>query len=233
MDLTTDAFMKGDLRMKKIRRYLSTILITCLIMTVQTTAFGETVDAKDFSGINSGITVESNGGKQKIVETGQMKLEERSIKQNNTLGKTTTYSESYSTVVCIDEEGHVEILDELDIPTQYSTRSSSGNSESNVYWKAYVNINYTVSGSFAKLISVNGSWVQLRGTSTLSGRKVFYNQTPNGGRPVTKYPTSNSFSYATGFSLGKVASMGCNSTVTVNHSSGLSTTLKANVSWSP
>lgn len=142
-------------------------------------------------------------------------------------------SESYEAIIKISSDGQVSLASPLEVYRLYnpiSPYSSTGASEANTFWKAYITMYYYVNSSEACMTSVTGSWVQLRGSATLSNREVFYGMsTPYVS--ATRYPTSNSFSYATGFSPihpGRLNTMGCHSTVDVTLS-GLTTQLMANV----
>ena len=65
----------------------------------------------------------------------------------------------------------------------------------------------------------SGYWTQLRGNSKLKNRKVYYACTLGiTHKSATKKPSSNSFSYNTGFPKKKYGTgsiMGCNSTADV------------------
>lgn len=142
-------------------------------------------------------------------------------------------SESYEAIIKISSDGQVSLASPLEVYQLYnpiSPYASTGASEANTFWKAYITMYYYVNSSEACLTSVTGSWVQLRGSATLSNREVFYGMsTPYVSG--TRYPTSNSFSYATGFSPihpGRLNTMGCHSTVDVTLS-GLTIQLMANV----
>lgn len=100
-----------------------------------------------------------------------------------------------------------------------STYSSSSQTEQNVYWKGSVTITYTADGTYAQFKKVSGYWTQLRGNSKLKNRKVYYACTLGiTHKSATKKPSSNSFSYNTGFPKKKYGTgsiMGCNSTADV------------------
>lgn len=109
--------------------------------------------------------------------------------------------------VTITNDLTVELLDPetFVLPQEssnYSTLSDLTGSatNANTYWKAYITITYSKTSSSVNFSKVDGYWTQLRGTTTLSNRYVFY-----GGNFNTKYvrgsayPTENAFSYDTGF----------------------------------
>lgn len=149
------------------------------------------------------------------------------------IDEVTEQSETYEAIIKITLDGEVSLASPLEVYQLYNPISpcaSTGASEANTFWKAYITMYYYVNSSEACLTQVTGSWVQLRGSATLSNREVFYGMST----PYvydTKYPTSNNFSYATGFSPihpGRLNTMGCHSTVDVTLS-GLTTRLTANV----
>jgi len=182
------------------------------------------------------IIIEDSNGHLKSFNTDAMLLEKSLSKKPSfsewLQGEQTTYTDTYSAIICIDGDGDAEVVDSLDIPSGYSVMTTRGGTSQNVYWKATVEITYTVQNPKAQLTRVSGSWTQLRGTSTLSNRQVYYNQSPYGGNPTTKYPTSNTFGYGTGFSLAKVLDLGCRSTATITRTGG-SFKITASVSWNP
>lgn len=121
-------------------------------------------------------------------------------------------SEAYSVIVEMTPDGTIRTVDQ--IPPQ--TRTTIGGSGQNLYWKGYVNITYTLSGSSCTFSRVDGYWTQLRHTSTLSDRSVYYAVGGKQHKSATKYPTSNNFAYNTGFSaVNPALEVGARSTVYV------------------
>ena len=122
---------------------------------------------------------------------------------------------------------------EDDIDSSINTFSSLENEENNVFWKATVKIVYTISGEYVQLIKVTGSWVQLRGATTLSNRRVYYGQSYLASNSATgsKKPSKNSFSYSTGFKKGRYiynkSVIGANTTATITLSGGSKRTIEA------
>ncbi len=138
-------------------------------------------------------------------------------------------TESYEAIMEIDKEGNVKVVDT--VPSMPRTEASS--SDSNTYWKAYISITYSVNNTTANLTKVSGSWTQLRGNTTLSDRYVYYAiNGGNVGNSGEQRPSSNSFSYNTGFSSissARLYSIGANSRATVTTEAGLKLNLTTNV----
>ncbi len=140
-----------------------------------------------------------------------------------------TITETHEAIVAISKDGKASYVDH--VPPM--TRSESTGADSNTYWKASVTITYSVNASTASLTKVSGYWSQLRGNTTLSGRKVYYAiNAGTSGYSDTKYPTSNTFSYNTGFgslSSARLYSIGANSSATITTEAGLNISITANV----
>lgn len=120
--------------------------------------------------------------------------EKKQISQNE-------FSETYEGIFEIDKENNITLVDS--VPPM--PRSSQESSEENVYWKATVKIVYSISGDTVVLTKVEGSWYQCRGTTVIVYREVSYGQMAlvKNNDSGLKYPTSNSFSYNTGFQAGR------------------------------
>lgn len=112
------------------------------------------------------------------------------------------YSESCECIFRIDESSNISIVDA--VPPV--SRTTQENSDQTVYWKASLKITYTLRGDTVKLTKVEGSWYQLRGTSSITYREVTYGQVylVTNSKSGDKFPTGNSFSYNTGFSAGRI-----------------------------
>lgn len=99
------------------------------------------------------------------------------------------------------------------------SKSTTTQSEQNVWWKGTVSCTYKANGTYATYQNASGTWTQLRGNTTLKNRKVYYACTLGiSYYSGTKYPTSNSFSYNTGFpkkKYGASSILGCNSTADI------------------
>ena len=140
--------------------------------------------------------------------------------------------ETYSGFASITPDGTAEIL------AAYPTTETQ--SEQNVYWKATVSVTYLYDNSYRDLftlLNASGSWVQLRGTSTLANRKVYYALFVGlEGDCATQYPTTNTFSYDANFGPydgGHTTNLGCNSNVDIILQNGLTSSLYANVDVMP
>lgn len=140
-----------------------------------------------------------------------------------------TVTETHEAIIEIDKDGSASYVES--VPPM--TRSDATAADSNTYWKASITITYTVNSSTASLTKVTGYWTQLRGNTTLSNRKVYYAIDAGlTGDSDTKYPTSNSFSYNTGFatfSSNRLYSIGANSSATITTEAGLQLQIVANV----
>lgn len=138
-------------------------------------------------------------------------------------------TETYEAIVAIAADGSVSCVE--NVPPM--TRTDASASDSNTYWKASVTITYSVNSSTASLTRVTGSWTQLRGNTTLSGRSVYYAiNAGTTGYSDTKKPTTNSFAYNTGFptvSSSRLYSIGANTSATVTTEAGLQVKLTTNV----
>lgn len=103
----------------------------------------------------------------------------------------TEQSETYEVIIKITSDGEVSLASPLEVYQLYNPISpctSTGASEANTFWKAYITMYYYVNSSEACLTQVTGSWVQLRGSATISNREVFYGMST----PYvydTRYPT--------------------------------------------
>lgn len=93
-------------------------------------------------------------------------------------------------------------------------------SEENTDWKATVTATYTISGDNVTFSKFSGTWTQLRGTTTLSGRTVCdgIDWGLGGYQSGSKYPAGDSFGYSTGWSavpLHADTRLGGDSSVTI------------------
>lgn len=153
----------------------------------------------------------------------------KSEPQLQAYGDDDSITESYEAILEIDRDGNASVVDH--VPP--ITRAEASSSDSNTYWKATISITYSVNAATANLTRVSGSWVQLRGNTTLSDRYVYYAiNGGNVGNSGEQRPGSNTFSYNTGFnsiSSGRLYSIGANSRATVTTEAGLQLRLETNV----
>ena len=212
---------------KKPAMVLGAALALTMFFASEAFAMGQDADFTDDESVYTGsINIENR-------ETGE--ISEFSMAQLEYKGQMRAYNdddsvtESYEAIVEIDKEGNARVVDEL--PPM--TRSEASASDSNTYWKAYISITYSVNNTTANLTKVSGSWTQLRGNTTLSNRYVYYAiDGGNEGHSGQQWPTSNTFSYNTGFSSissARLYSIGANSRATVTTEAGLNLNLTANV----
>ena len=123
----------------------------------------------------------------------------------------------------------IEIMD----ASTYASSTTDTSSTQNTYWKATVSVTYTDDGTYCTFSKAGASWTQLRGTTTLSNREVYWGYTLGlkaGGK--TEYPTSNSVSYNTGLGALKYGGgslIGCNSSAMITLQSGSTLKLEANI----
>ena len=112
------------------------------------------------------------------------------------------FTESCDCIFKVDSNNVVSIVDSVP-PLPRATLSGTDES---TYWKASIKITYVKSSDTVKLTKVEGSWTKLRGTSSITYREVTYGQVSLVTNNVNgdKYPTSNSFSYNTGFEAGRI-----------------------------
>lgn len=112
------------------------------------------------------------------------------------------FTESCDCIFKVDANNAVSVVDSVP-PLPRTTLSAT---DENTYWKASIKITYVKSGGTVKLTKVEGSWTKLRGTSSITYREVTYGQVRlvENAKSGTKYPTSNSFSYDTGFKAGTI-----------------------------
>ena len=112
------------------------------------------------------------------------------------------FTESCDCIFKIDANNSVSVVDSVP-PCPRATQSATDES---TYWKASIKITYVKSGGTVKLTKVEGSWTKIRGTSSITYREVTYGQVflVENGKSGAKYPTSNSFSYNTGFKAGTI-----------------------------
>lgn len=136
----------------------------------------------------------------------EMTLEKESVAES-TDGKQTIYK-TYS--------GYFTEIDEA---SGQNTRSTTTQTEQTIRWKGSVTITYTTDGTYATYSNASGFWTQLRGESYLKNRVVYYGcQLGVKHYDGTKKPSSNSFSYNTGFprtKYGSGSTIGCNSSVDI------------------
>lgn len=136
--------------------------------------------------------------------------------------------ESYSVLLAINEDAsEVWAVEPKDF-----YRANSSASEENTYWKATISIVYDHGATNTSFSKVYGEWTQLRGTTTLKNRYVYYALGAGSFQVGEKYPSSNSFSYNTGFSSvasNRVSRIGGRSEADVITQAGLSIHLEAEV----
>lgn len=163
-------------------------------------------------------------------EVSEIPMNQKELKVVSSVkGEEGAVTETHEAIIEIDKNGNASYVES--VPPM--TRSDASSSDSNTYWKASITITYSVNSSTASLTKVSGYWTQLRGNTTLSNRRVYYAIDAGiSGYSDTKYPTSNSFSYNTGFaslSSSRLYSIGANSSATVTTEAGLQLQLVTNV----
>lgn len=216
--------------MKKI---LSLLLVAIFAFVSSGSVFADQSQLPHVNGVAT-LSVGPNNNVQ-----GNLTLESRKVTvvpspTASTRSASTTYQveETYSGFASIAPDGTAEILS--------SYPSTSSQSEQNVYWKATVSVTYLHDDStrhYFTLLNASGSWVQLRGTSTLANRTVYYAlNTATGGDSAYQYPTTNTFSYDANFGPydgARETGLGCSSDVDIILQSGLTSSLYANVGVFP
>lgn len=204
--------------MKKIGKRIITLFVSTIVLG----AFGSIpVMANEAPVMTVTITNNSNGDKQ----TTEIPVD--CVPMTRANGEQILEGEVY---VKIPENGS-DGIELMDAARYGSTTDSSSNQ--NIYWKATVSVTYSADDTYCTFSKAGASWTQLRGSSSLSNRKVYWGYTlglKQGGK--TNYPTSNSVSYNTGLGAMKYGNgslLGCNSSVLITLDNGLSMTLEANI----
>lgn len=203
--------------------FLSIVLFAVCKSTVFAKESGSAADAGAYIG-NIQICNEESG------EILEIPMDQTNVKvQSTSDGGDGTVTETHEAIIAIDKDGSASYVES--VPPM--TRSDATAADSNTYWKASITITYSVNSSTASLTKVTGYWTQLRGNTTLSNRRVYYAINAGiSGASDTKYPTSNSFSYLTGFpsfSSSRLYSIGANSSATITTEAGLQLQITANV----
>lgn len=135
----------------------------------------------------NGKNITMNLPEEKIVETFKY------TKGGEKIGTVST-----SVIVKIDSEtNEIEYLEDYDI----MPLDSQDNTNTKSYWKANISINYILTNSYINYKNVSGSWTKLSSNApAITNKEVVYGGMFKDGYPlVTKYPSSNSFSYDTYF----------------------------------
>lgn len=129
--------------------------------------------------------------------------------------ETVTYEASYSVDVyeevpendsAMDDVGYsMDSTDDIAIVPCYTKSNSKADSSGSYRATTTLTYNVTYSGSttYVQLTKVSGGWEKLANGVSGSNRRVTYGSYNQKG---SKYPTSNSFSYNTGFSKDKWSS---------------------------
>lgn len=202
------------------RRYLALLITTILIASFVTLP----VMAREEPTVVS-VSVTNN-------KTGQVK--QARIPVDNKVSVLSSNEEKIllgDVYVKISEEAE-DSIELMDAET-YASSTTDSSSNQNTYWKATVSITYTDDGTYCTFSKAGASWTQLRGSTTLSNRSVYWGYTlgvKSGGK--TYSPTSNSVSYSTGLGALKYGGgsvIGCNSSALITLQSGLTVTLEANI----
>lgn len=146
-------------------------------------------------------------------------------------GNEVTYETTYSVDVyeeVVEEDGNTNIEYKMGeegglVALPCYTKSNS-KADSSGTWRANTTLTYTVSYEgtviYVQLTKVSGGWERLANGVSASDRTVMYGSLNQRG---TKYPTSNSFSYATGFSKDRWASVmayGCTTSIKLSRGTG-------------
>ena len=204
---------------KIMKRFLVICLASVLVMLSSTRAKATEPAQMTVSILNE------NTGESQSMSVPVYSSETRSLD-----GEIHTEGEVYVKIPADNHSG-IKLMDANAYRAAITTDSSSSQ---NTYWKATVSITYSADDTYCTFSKAGASWTQLRGTTTLSNREVYWGYTlglNSGGN--FEYPTSNSVSYNTGLAAMKYGNgsiIGCNSTAQITTQSGLVITLQANVS---
>lgn len=187
---------------KKILSILSILLL--LISSLTVNANDNTKDPYS----TATITVENNETGEAI--TFPMEITEQETTTSRSANQAVEITKTFEATVNIDQETGIVV----------QPRAGQTNTDVVNNWLASVSITYNDDGSKAQLTNVSGYWSRYASTPIdLTNRSVGYGYILiTQSAHVDKYPTSNSFSYNTGFgkyAYGTSSFLGCDSTATV------------------
>jgi len=193
------------------KRFVAILTIVAILTSLSGVAFATDTDNEKVLGVVDlkleSVLVTTQGQKYDSLEEYSLSNANKRILSNEEI----TVEQTSSAIIEITKTGEVHVVDEVPI-TPFSSTSQS---EENVYYKATCTVTYTVSNSYVTFTKASGSWTQLRGTTTVSDREVYYGVN---SYAATKYPTENSFSYTTDFPAvlnGSLTSIGCSSSISI------------------
>lgn len=198
--LLTKAFTYDKIFMKRVReklgvdKFMKKLLMSFIVVSLIGTSLTK-FQAKIPSDIIPYVSItDSESGSKSNFEIIEEEIQTKYLTNNRTRSTEGKYETEYNTVIKINnlaiEEG---IMPMSDVSTNHDE----------AYVRANLKITYTLSGENIRVEKVSGSWTALNGMPiTFSNREVMVT---NGGllyiddKTNKYYPTSNSFSYSTGW----------------------------------
>lgn len=215
------------------KKYLKRILV-CILMIG---CVNKPVNAQMIEKDEMVIKVEVSDGsiiERKIPVDESAMLSTQSVQEDPKVTKTGTayimFNEETTDVKVLTQQ---EYLNEVKATRGNSTTDTS--SSSNVFWKATVSITYKADDTYCTFIKAGASWTQLRGSTTLTDREVYWGGTLGiTAKGQTYHPNKNDVSYDINWGpekYGHGSIIGCNSSATYKATNGsLSGKITANVS---